>query len=44
MGAIVGIIARKLLKFSKRRELIDRESMVSVADLRMRRLADFSIR
>lgn len=29
MGAVVGILARKLLKFSKRRELIDRESMVS---------------
>lgn len=28
MGALVGVIARKLLKFSKRRELIDRESMV----------------
>ncbi|KAI5481360.1 Cation/H+ exchanger [Pseudohyphozyma bogoriensis] len=30
IGAIVGIIARKLLKFSKRRELIDRESMVAM--------------
>jgi NhaP-type Na+/H+ or K+/H+ antiporter len=29
MGALVGLMARKLLKFSKRRELIDRESMVS---------------
>lgn len=28
IGALVGIAARKLLKFSKRRELIDRESMV----------------
>ncbi|KAM0751845.1 hypothetical protein T439DRAFT_220492 [Meredithblackwellia eburnea MCA 4105] len=30
IGAMVGIIARKLLKFSKRRELIDRESMVAM--------------
>ncbi|KAK4702140.1 sodium/hydrogen antiporter, partial [Phenoliferia sp. Uapishka_3] len=30
IGAIVGIAARKLLKFSKRRELIDRESMVAM--------------
>ncbi|KAK4051626.1 hypothetical protein OIV83_002766 [Microbotryomycetes sp. JL201] len=30
IGAVVGIIARKLLKFSKRRELIDRESMVAM--------------
>lgn len=30
MGAAVGILARKLLKFSKRRELIDRESMVAM--------------
>ncbi|KAM0789708.1 hypothetical protein ACM66B_006567 [Microbotryomycetes sp. NB124-2] len=30
IGAVIGIIARKLLKFSKRRELIDRESMVAM--------------
>ncbi|SCZ98440.1 BZ3500_MvSof-1268-A1-R1_Chr3-2g06371 [Microbotryum saponariae] len=30
IGAAVGIAARKLLKFSKRRELIDRESMVAM--------------
>ncbi|SCV74667.1 BQ2448_7696 [Microbotryum intermedium] len=30
IGAVVGIAARKLLKFSKRRELIDRESMVAM--------------
>lgn len=30
IGAAVGIIARKILKFSKRRELIDRESMVAM--------------
>jgi len=30
IGAIVGVVARKLLKFSKRRELIDRESMVAM--------------
>lgn len=29
IGTVVGITARKLLKFSKRRKLIDRESMVS---------------
>jgi len=30
IGAAVGILARKLLKFSKRRSLIDRESMVAM--------------
>ncbi|CEQ42546.1 SPOSA6832_04350 [Sporobolomyces salmonicolor] len=30
IGAAVGIAARKVLKFSKRRELIDRESMVAM--------------
>jgi len=30
IGAVVGIVARKMLKFSKRRELIDRESMVAM--------------
>lgn len=30
IGALVGIAARKLLKFSKRRSLIDRESMVAM--------------
>lgn len=30
IGAVIGIIARKLLKFSKRRKLIDRESMVAL--------------
>ncbi|GAA5872541.1 hypothetical protein JCM1840_004833 [Sporobolomyces johnsonii] len=30
IGAAVGIVARKVLKFSKRRELIDRESMVAM--------------
>lgn len=30
IGAVVGIAARKLLKFSKRRRLIDRESMVAM--------------
>lgn len=30
IGAGVGIIARKVLKFSKRRSLIDRESMVAM--------------
>ncbi|BGP43663.1 hypothetical protein JCM10449v2_007708 [Rhodotorula kratochvilovae] len=30
IGAVVGILARKILKFSKRRELIDRESMVAM--------------
>ncbi|GAA97135.1 uncharacterized protein L969DRAFT_16972 [Mixia osmundae IAM 14324] len=30
MGAAIGIIARKLMKFSKRRNLIDRESMVAM--------------
>lgn len=29
IGAAVGILARKTLKFSKRRKLIDKESMVS---------------
>lgn len=29
-GAIVGVLARKMLKFSKRRSLIDRESMVAM--------------
>ena len=30
IGGLVGVIARKVLKFSKRRELIDRESMVAM--------------
>ncbi|GAA5830141.1 hypothetical protein JCM11251_006892 [Rhodosporidiobolus azoricus] len=30
IGALIGVIARKILKFSKRRELIDRESMVAM--------------
>ena len=30
IGAVDGIVARKMLKFSKRRELIDRESMVAM--------------
>ncbi|GAA6037492.1 hypothetical protein JCM8097_008215 [Rhodosporidiobolus ruineniae] len=30
IGAVVGVAARKILKFSKRRELIDRESMVAM--------------
>ena len=29
-GAIIGVLARKMLKFSKRRSLIDRESMVAM--------------
>ncbi|GAA5913902.1 hypothetical protein JCM6882_004391 [Rhodosporidiobolus microsporus] len=30
IGALIGVVARKILKFSKRRELIDRESMVAM--------------
>ena len=30
IGAFVGIMARKLMKFAKRRSLIDRESMVAM--------------
>jgi len=30
IGVAVGIIARKLLKFAKRREFIDRESMIAM--------------
>ncbi|BGO95795.1 hypothetical protein NBRC10512_001633 [Rhodotorula toruloides] len=30
IGSVIGVIARKILKFSKRRELIDRESMVAM--------------
>ncbi|GAA5876841.1 hypothetical protein JCM8547_002405 [Rhodosporidiobolus lusitaniae] len=30
IGAVIGVAARKALKFSKRRELIDRESMVAM--------------
>jgi NhaP-type Na+/H+ or K+/H+ antiporter len=30
IGAVIGVAARKVLKFAKRRELIDRESMVAM--------------